>query len=270
MTSVDRDGMVAALEEQWRELLALLDGLAPEDWGRPTDCPGWSVQDNVAHVIGTEALMEGRPAPEVELGDVPHVRNDMGRFNEQWVVHYRGRPPAELVADLRSVVAERRASHAGMDQAGFDEPADTPGGRDTYGRFMRIRVMDMWFHEQDIREAVGEPGHLAGQAPECALAEVVAALGFVVGKRVGPPAGTTVRFVLTGPLTARIDVEVGDRARVVEGIPGEPTVTLTVPGDRFMRIVGGRATADDAAAVVALSGDTTLGGAIVTSLPYMV
>src|SRR5918993_2848027 len=170
MTSVDRDGMVAALEEEWRELLALLDGLAPEDWGRPTDCPGWTVHDNVAHVIGTEGLMEGRPAPEVEVGDVPHVRNDMGRFNEQWVVHYRGRPPAEVVADLRSVVAERRASLAGMDQARFDEPADTPGGRDTYGRFMRIRVMDMWFHEQDIREAVGQPGDLAGPAPQGAPA----------------------------------------------------------------------------------------------------
>ena len=76
---------------------------------------------------------------------------------------------------------------------------------------MRIRVMDMWFHEQDIREAVGEPGHLAGPgARRRALAEVVAALGYVVGKRVGAPAGTTVRFELTGPV-ARADRRRGGR-----------------------------------------------------------
>jgi hypothetical protein len=43
-----------------------------------------------------------------------------------------------------------------------------------------------------------------------------------------------------------------------------------VPGDRLLRIVGGRTTAEDAATAVRITGDTTLGGAIVTSLPYMI
>src|SRR5918995_1464193 len=154
MTSVDRDGMVAALEEEWRELLALLDGLAPEDWGRPTDCPGWTVQDNVAHVIGTEALMEGRPAPEVEVGDVPHVRNDMGRFNEQWVVHYRGRPPAEVVADLRSVVAERRGGPAGPEQGPGGGAGATPRG----GRAGHVRPVHAHPGDGHVVPRAGHPG----------------------------------------------------------------------------------------------------------------
>jgi uncharacterized protein (TIGR03083 family) len=270
MTSVDRDRVVAALEEEWAALLDLLGGLGPDDWGRPTACPGWSVQDNVAHVIGTEASLEGRPTPEVELAEVPHVRNELGRFNEQWVESYRSRPPAEVVADLRAVVEARRASLAGMDQDAFDGPADTPGGPDTFGRFMRIRIMDTWMHEQDIREAVGAPGHLEGLAPTYALEVVSAALGFVVGKRAGAPEGSTVRFELTGPLAARFDLAVTDRARLVERIDGEPTVTLTVPGDRFLRIVGGRTTTEEPAGPVKVTGDATLGGAVVTSLPYMI
>jgi uncharacterized protein (TIGR03083 family) len=270
MTHVDRDRVVAALEEDWAALLDLLDGLAPGDWARPTDCPGWSVQDNVSHVVGLEAMLEGRPMPDVELGDTSHIRNDLGRFNELWVESYRSRSPGEVLADLRAVVAARRATLAGMDEAAFEAPAATPVGEDTYGRFMRIRVMDTWFHEQDVREAVGVRGHLEGLAPEFVLEEVRLGLGYVVGKKAGAPEGSTVRFDLTGPLAGRLDYAVTDRARPTERIDGEPTVTLTVPGDRLLRFVGGRATTEDAGNAVKVTGDATLGGAIVTNLPYMI
>lgn len=271
VTIVDRDATVAALDEQFDALSGLLDELDAGDWAQPTACPGWSVKDHVSHVIGTEAMLLGRPSPEVDLGDRDDLRNDIARFNELWVEHYRSRMPAEVAADLREVVAERRAALAGMDQAAFDEESFTPAGPDTYGRFMRIRVMDMWVHEQDIREAAGRPGHLEGAAPQTALAEVSRALGFVVGKKAGAPPGSSVRFVLTGPVGATYDVAVAERARLVDGLDGEPTVTLTVPGDRFMRMVGGRLTDPDAwLAEVAVDGDRTLGEAVVRSLPFMI
>ena len=270
MTHVDRERVVAALEEDWAALLDLLEGLAPEDWARPTDCPGWSVQDNVSHVVGLESMLEGRPLPDVELGETAHIRNDLGRLNELWVESHRSQTPTELLADLRAVIAARRATLVGMDDAAFEAPAATPVGEDTYGRFMRIRVMDTWFHEQDVREAVGVPGHLEGLAPELVLDEVRLGLGFVVGKKAGAPEGSTVRFDLTGPLSGRLDYAVTDRARPAERIDGEPTVTLTVPGDRLLRFVGGRATAEDAGNAVRITGDATLGGTIVTNLPYMI
>ena len=36
------------------ELAALLTGLTGGDWGRPTACPGWSVHDVAAHLLGAE------------------------------------------------------------------------------------------------------------------------------------------------------------------------------------------------------------------------
>jgi uncharacterized protein (TIGR03083 family) len=266
-TIVDRDAVVAALDEQFDAVLALAAELSPEQADLPTACPGWTVKDNLSHVIGTESMLLGRPNPEVELpDDVPHVRNDIGRVNEQWVEWYRCRPLADVVADLGAVVAERRTSLAGMDQGAFDAESFTPAGPDTYGRFMRIRVMDIWFHEQDVREAVGRPGHLEGLAPAAVLDEVSAALGYVVGKRAAAPVGSSVRFELTGPLSRRIDVAVADRARVVDGLPGPPTVTLTVPGDHFTRLCGGRG-ADPAR--VEIDGDRELGDAVVANLGYM-
>lgn len=268
MTVVDRDRVVAALDEAFDAFVDLVADLAPEEWDAPTACPGWSVKDNVSHVIGTESLLLGRPQPEVDLPeDLPHVRNDIGRINEVWVQSYRPRPPAEVLADLREVVAERRAALAGMDQEAFDQESFTPAGPDTYGRFMRIRVMDIWMHEQDVREAVGRPGHVAGLAPELALDEITAAIGYVVGKRAGAPAGSGVRFELTGPMARRIDVEVTDRARPVEQLDGEPTVTLTVPGLHFTRLCGGRG-ADPGA--VEIAGDEALGRAVVDNLAFMI
>jgi uncharacterized protein (TIGR03083 family) len=50
------------------ELAALLAGLTPGDWARPTACPGWSVHDVAGHLLGVEVGNErwtgwgGRPA----------------------------------------------------------------------------------------------------------------------------------------------------------------------------------------------------------------
>jgi uncharacterized protein (TIGR03083 family) len=266
--TVDRAHAIAVLDEQYDAVVALAEGLAPDEWELPTSCPGWSVKDNVAHVIGIEAMLLGRATPEVTLpDDLPHVRNDFGRVNEQWIEAYRGRPTADVLADLRDVIAERRSALAGMDQAAFDAESFTPAGPDSYGRFMRIRVMDMWMHEQDIRAVVERPGHEDGLAPQAALDEMTGALGFVVGKRAGAPAGSRVRFELTGPMSRRIDVEVGERARVVDAMEGDPTVTLTLPGLLFTRLCGGRG-ADPAA--VEVTGDSQLGEAIVTQMGFMI
>jgi uncharacterized protein (TIGR03083 family) len=177
-TIVDRDHMVDALSDEWDALVALAAGFAPDDWACATDLPGWAVKDVYAHVIGVESMLLGRPMPDVTLpDDLDHVRNEIGRANEIWIASYRERSGAEVLADLAGVITERRAVLAGMDQAAFDARSWTPSGEDTYGRFMRIRVMDMWFHEQDVREAIGRPGHLEGLAPEVTLDEITAAMG---------------------------------------------------------------------------------------------
>jgi uncharacterized protein (TIGR03083 family) len=268
MTIVAREDAIAALDAAYDGIVGVAEDLAPDEWALPTACPGWTVQDNVSHVIGIESLLLGRPTPDVSLPDeLPHVRNDLGRANEVWVEARRSASPDEVFDELRSVLAERRAAVAGMDQAAFDAEAMTPAGPDTYGRFMRVRVMDIWFHEQDIREAVGRPGHVEGVAPATALTEATLPLGFVVGKRAAAPAGSTVRFELTGPMARRVDIEVGDRARIVDSLTGDPDVTLTVPGHYFTRLAGGRG-ADPRR--VEISGDAALGERVVASLGYMI
>ena len=266
------DALLADLRSVWGSLDDLLDGLDDSDWAAPTACPGWSVQDTVAHIIGTEAMMSGAPTPDVEVPDAPHLRNDIGRMNEVTVMVRRDRTPAEMLEEFRSVVRDRDATLAAMDQAAMDAESWTPAGMATYGRFLQIRVFDQWIHEQDIRDAVGRSGHLEGPAVTRTLAEVAQGIGFVVGKKAGAPDGSSVRFALTAPDPSTIDVVVEGRARVTDDLVGEPTATITTDVGTFMRLVAGRRAAAEARAQgqVGVSGDEDLAGRVLDNLAYVI
>ena len=118
-----------------------------------------------------------------------------------------------------------------MSQEEWDAESFTPAGKDTFGRFMQIRVFDCWLHEQDMRDAVGRPGHESGLAVDVTLDEMTTALGFVVGKKAGAQPGDRVTFALTdgGATVREIHVEVVERAMVVDRLHLPATLVLTMP-----------------------------------------
>ena len=48
----------------WHSIAALCTDLTETQWKTPTDCPGWSVQDQLSHLVGSESRLLGRAAPE--------------------------------------------------------------------------------------------------------------------------------------------------------------------------------------------------------------
>ncbi len=261
------------LAETWGALTELVDDCSPEDWQAPTACPGWTVADQVAHVVGTERLLLGEAAPERQLGSAPHVRNDIGRFNEQWVLHYREAGTAALVADLKRVTAARLDALGEMDEAAFDAPSWTPVGHATYRRFMQIRVFDCYVHELDVRDALGRPGHQEGAAVEQALDEVVRALGVIVGKRVGAPEGSSIRFHLAPPAGRTLEVAVQKgRARLVPEAAPPATATLTLGALDFLRLACGRQAPAGllAAGRITLEGDSALAQRVLEHLAFTI
>jgi uncharacterized protein (TIGR03083 family) len=265
-----KERIVSLLRQEWLVIADLLARFRPEEWSRPA-LPGWDVHDVVAHMIGTERALAGGDLPQVpEPGEAgEHVRNDVGRVNEAWIIALRDRSHADLLADFRAVTAERLAALEAMSPAEFEAPSWTPAGNATYGRFMQIRVFDCWMHEQDIRAATGMPGHESGPVAEEALAEVIRAVGYIVGKRAGAPDGSSVRIRLTGPITRDLNVVVAGRARLVDAIDGEPTASLQLPSSLFLRLAGGREPAEAALTRIELGGDE-LGRRVATNLAYTI
>jgi uncharacterized protein (TIGR03083 family) len=262
---VAHPAVVAALVEEWRSLDELLTGLTEDEWSAATCLPGWQVRDVVAHLIGTEAMLGGEQAPPctVDVRALPHVRNDMGATNEQWVQALRAESTAAVLDRFRAVTRGRAEALAAMTAEDFAAPSWTPAGEGTYRQFMQIRLFDCWLHEQDIRDAVGRPGHETGPCAEAAVAQVSGALGYVVGKRAGAPAGSAVTFQLTGPIHRTIGVQVDGRATVVECLDRPATTTLTMSSNLFVRLGGGRIGPD---VPVEIDGDAELGRRVLQSL----
>lgn len=276
VTTLAKSDVLDGLFASWQNIDDLLQTLSAEEWTTPTSLPGWTVHDVVAHVTGTESMLQGVATPEadIDISTLAHVRNDIGAMNEHWVRTLRGVDPAELHQKFRSVTAERRKALSGMPDEQWNTVTATPAGPDTYGRFMRVRVFDCWMHELDIRDAVARPaGHdeLVCPASQQALDEMAASMGFVVGKRGGAPDGSRVSIELTGPLHRIINVSVEGRGRVVQDFGAQQsTSTITLDGVLFTRIAGGRTTPAAHEDAISYGGDEAVGRRIVEHLDYVI
>ena len=209
---------VDMLTATWQSLSDVLAGLNEDEWKTPTDLPGWSVQDTLSHVIGTERLLEGLPAPEPLPGDPPpHVRNLIGEFNERHVHARRSRRGAEVLAEWEELRAVRQRTLAAAGEEYFAQPMDTPTGPGTMTDFLAARILDCWVHEQDIRRALDLPGTFDCAAAEHTIDRLTRSLPMVVGKRAACPEGAAVAIDLCGPVVRLFVCEVtGGRAAFVD------------------------------------------------------
>ncbi|HLW16493.1 MAG TPA: maleylpyruvate isomerase N-terminal domain-containing protein, partial [Actinomycetota bacterium] len=127
LTDQDR---IALMEQAFSSVDELCGMLDDGDWDLPTDCPGWSVKDNLSHLVSYEAAALGRP-PAPALTDrarFPWVKDEIQAGNEREVEWRRSRSGPEVLAEYREVVAERLAQLRGLDQTTRMSESDTPIG----------------------------------------------------------------------------------------------------------------------------------------------
>ena len=271
--------MIDLLETVWDSIIELGAGLDEDQWKSPSELPGWTVQDNLSHIIGTERMMQGDPTPDNQPARTDHLRNPIGEMNEHWVQHYRALPGAEVLERFRLLSTTRLAELRALPPEALDEVGPTPVGQAPFREFLAVRVMDSWIHEQDMRRALNRPGHLAGPAADHSVARLVTAMPYVVGKKVAAPDGTSVVFTVAradqtdpeaGPLT--IVVVVDGRAALAETAPDDPSATLDMDLTTFVALATGRADPDAAleSGRVEVAGDPALGRQVVQQLSFMV
>lgn len=276
VTQLDKSVVLEGLSASWRDIDDVLRAFQPVQWQTSTSLPGWTVHDVVAHMVGTELLLQGVPTPEsdIDVSTLDYVRNDIGALNERWVRKLRSVGSTELHQMFRTVTTQRLQELSDLSDELWNSVTATPAGPDTYGRFMRVRVFDCWMHELDIRDAVAMPprdDELVGPASALALDEMAASMGFVVGKLGGAPEGARVRIVLTGPLRREINVAVTGRGRVVPDFGfDQPTTSIALDGVLFTRIAGGRVSPAAHHEAITYGGDEVVGHRIVEHLNYLI
>jgi uncharacterized protein (TIGR03083 family) len=270
VTALPKAEVLAGLFDSWDGIEDLTSSLSEQEWRLPTSLSGWTVHNVVAHLVGTESMLSGTPTPDVDVSGLAHVRNEIGAMNEAWVRSLESLSGVELLTRFAAVTAQRRGALSAMGDDEWNAVGLTPAGPDSYGRFMRIRTFDCWVHELDIRDALDCPAtdvELDCVAARCALDEMAASMGFVIGKRGKAPDGSRVVLELTGPLARTIRVAVDGRAAVVDDFGGiAPTAVIRLDALDFVRLCGGRV----ATAPIEFEGDAEVGQRIVENLNYII
>ncbi len=265
--------VVDKMEAVWRSIDALCANLTDEQWQLPTDCPNWSVQDQLSHLCAGESRLLGRPEVDHTPRDISHVKNEMGERNEANVDHRRSMSGPEVLAEFRELTAERLKALRALSEDDFAAETMTPLGPGTMQGLIEIRVLDAWTHEQDMRGALKQPGHLEGSVAEHAMGRCASAMPFVVGRKAQAPDGSMVVFDVTGSAGQTITVAVeGKRAKMLDVPPADPTVTLTMDVETFTRLGCGRwePEASLQAGQVQIEGDRALGETIIKQIAFMV
>ena len=228
---------MAAAEEEYRRLGALLAELDAEDWQRPTDCTEWDVREMVAHLVGAaeatarmrEMVRQSRLGMRLRAGG-PLVDG----INRVQIRERGGVTPADLRRDLAAAAV--RGVRARRRLPGFVRAVPLPFGPPLGTRPIgyatdRIYTRDAWMHRIDIARATGRELVLTADHDGRLVADVVAEWARVHGQPyrltlTGPAGGSW----STGKGSQEISLDAIEFCRIVSGrAPGQGLLASEVP-----------------------------------------
>ena len=201
----DLSGLVEAFAQTTGAVLDLAGGLDESRAGLATECPGWTVLDQVRHVASIEALILGEPVPDHDVSGHAHVRNDFGVIIEKYLEGRRARSLQDVVDELTEV-RERRLADLGAPDQTLESPSASPFGPATHGDVLPMRVFDIWCHEQDLREALGVPGGLDTAAAALSVSRGLMGLPRKIAQAGLLADGRRVVIEVTGPVATTFTV----------------------------------------------------------------
>lgn len=265
--------IVDKMESVWQSISRFCDGLGEQEWKTPTDCPGWSVQDQLSHLCGSESRLLGRSTPDHTPVDLSHVKNESGARNEVVVDWRRTWSATEVLAEFRELTSERLSLLRGMREEDFAAETQTPLGPGTVLTLLQIRIFDAWIHLQDMRRALQRPGDMDGPVAEHAVGRCAMAMPYVVGRKAQAPDGTTVLFEVTGGAGQNLAIGVENkRGKLLETPIASPNVRLSMDVETFTCLSCGRWDPKQVleAGKVLINGDQSLGKTILEQMNIMI
>lgn len=257
-------GYIATWKRACADFIALGRSLTPEELNAATDLEGWTVFDNIAHTAHLEHVLATGEEETIQVENAPHIKSLTGLYTEQGVVARRGRDVGPVLDELEEAVAKRSAAlEAEPPTDGAAAPPRTPGSVPWNNEtLLGNRPLDIWMHEQDIRRAVGRPGGYDSPAAAHTIRRLAGGLPLVLGKRVAPPVGTSVRIDISDAGTS-FGAVVGEDGRAKFAVLDNPTARITLSAEAFVVLAGGRRSADQVE--IQIEGDPGLAEAVLSN-----
>jgi uncharacterized protein (TIGR03083 family) len=182
-------------------LVELLRDLSGSEWERATICPGWSVKDIAAHVLGDDLgrLARTRDGYQgVGPRDGERLAPFLDRINQEWVVAARRLSPATLLELLAFTGPRIEALWRSQDLDRLGEPVSWAGSEPAPVWLDAARdFTEYWTHQQQIRDATGRQGPARPELLSVVLDTFMRALPHTL-RHAGAPDGSQVEMTVAG------------------------------------------------------------------------
>jgi uncharacterized protein (TIGR03083 family) len=214
------DGEVgSALVRQRLRLQATLEGLTEEEWGTPSRCAGWRVQDVIAHLVDVNRFWSA--SITAGLSGTPTrllTGFDPATSPAQLVLAQGTQAPPDVLERFTRTTRSLATLVDDLDDDGWAAVAETPVGHVTIRTLAHHALWDAWVHERDIhlpldRPVVEEPDELL------ACVRFAAALSPAFALSAGRPSPDRVVHVEDLGQTFVVTVSDQVRVRTGEGTP---------------------------------------------------
>jgi len=217
------------------ELVALLRGLAPQEWAAPTVAGAWTVKDVAAHLLDTSLrrLSMHRDAYTPPLAPAEDLAAFVNGMNAEGVSFARRLSPEVLVDQIDRYGSQQAAFFESLDPFAEAKWGVSWAGEEHSPMWFDVarELTERWHHQQQIRDASGRPSIYENYL-QPVIATFVRALPFTY-RNVEAPEGTT--------LVLRIDEDRWSLVRdgvwtLHSGETAQPASRVTMSGDRAWRL----------------------------------
>jgi uncharacterized protein (TIGR03083 family) len=267
------DNVLGLLEDERTELLALLVALDADAWAGATGCPGWSVKDIVAHVLGDDYGILARERDGFREAGSPHSASwdDVVRFvnerNEAWVAAWRRVSPRLLVDLLTGSGPALWAHYRSIDPEELGGPVSWAGDQPA-PNWLRVarEYTERWVHQQQLRDATGRPGLRDGRWVRPLLDTFAHSLPVALGNA-DASAGTAVVVAATGEGGGRWTVARRGESWQLAAEPSteRPSTVVTIDVGTLWRLYTKAIDREAARAMARIEGDEALGERVLSA-----
>jgi len=218
-----------------RELIALLRGLASEQWELPTVAGAWRVRDVAAHLLDGMLRKLSGISSGPRLTSYEEIVAFINELNASGVAYWRRVSPAVLTDLLEGAGQNVAAEIEQLDPHVTARLAVAWAGEERSENWMDTgrEYTEWWHHQMQIRDAVGAPRLLVSRWLAPLLDFSVRALPRAYAS-VDAPEGTAVSIFIDGEAwTVRRE---RDRWTLYEGAPESPTTKVRLDADTAWRL----------------------------------
>lgn len=161
---IDTVQLLPLLDQQ---LLALLQSLTADDWQKQTIAKQWKVKDVVAHLLdgnirSVSMLRDNYWGESFAGNDYQSLLDFLNGLNADWVKAMKRVSPAMLILLHKATGKPYCDYYASLDPFGKAGFAVNWAGEQESKNWMHIarEYTEKWLHQQQIRDAVNQPGLL--------------------------------------------------------------------------------------------------------------